>query len=410
MPHVNDTAKLTGSWFCPGLPASGEEGVGGEVVVSNRAGEQLVGRFSVLTPDGVAATQDFTVEPWSRNTIDVVGAGDRAVRECRRRTRRWGRPRRAAGAPPGRRFGGPVLQRHVRHVVPRRRVHRRRQRGVAHPVEPVRRRGDRPVDVRHRVGRVVTVGVPRLPDPAALGEGDPARRDSVPATSRSSPSRSPRRAGGSCSGGRSTTSAAGGSATRSRSPPRRRGTSSGSPTASRATASPRRTRSTTRPMPTSRSTPCSSVCRSRRTSAGSRRSPFRHAGWSCSTRPTSSSPERCRTGVMPSSSRRWPTPSIVVERVLTRPADDSVATTVVVGAPPREDGFVATQWHLGIGPADADDRPRSWSTTSTTSREPSRSRPSARAARRAIEGLSDIPIGPGAVITIDLAAPDALEP
>ena len=71
MPHVNDTAKLTGSWFCPGLPASGEEGVGGEVVVSNRAGEQLVGRFSVLSPDGVAATQDFTVEPWSRNTIDV---------------------------------------------------------------------------------------------------------------------------------------------------------------------------------------------------------------------------------------------------------------------------------------------------------------------------------------------------
>ena len=71
MPHVNDTDKLTGSWFCPGVPASGEEGVGGEVVVSNRAGDQLVGRFSVLTPDGVAATQDFTVEPWSRNTIDV---------------------------------------------------------------------------------------------------------------------------------------------------------------------------------------------------------------------------------------------------------------------------------------------------------------------------------------------------
>jgi len=28
MPHVNDTDKLTGSWFCPGVPASGEEGVG----------------------------------------------------------------------------------------------------------------------------------------------------------------------------------------------------------------------------------------------------------------------------------------------------------------------------------------------------------------------------------------------
>ncbi len=71
MPHVNDTDKLTSSWFCPGLPASGEDGVGGEVVVSNRAGEQLVGRFNVLTPDGVAATQDFTVEPWSQDTIDI---------------------------------------------------------------------------------------------------------------------------------------------------------------------------------------------------------------------------------------------------------------------------------------------------------------------------------------------------
>ena len=57
MPHVNDTDKLTGSWFCPGVPASGEEGVGGEVVVANRAGERLVGRFSVLTPEGLAATK-----------------------------------------------------------------------------------------------------------------------------------------------------------------------------------------------------------------------------------------------------------------------------------------------------------------------------------------------------------------
>ncbi len=109
-----------------------------------------------------------------------LGAGHRAVRECRRRTRRWRRPRRAARHPPGRELGGPVLQRHVRHVVPRRRLHRRRQCGVAHPDEPVRRRGDRAVDVRHRVGRIVAVGVPRLPDPAALGEGDPDRRTRRP--------------------------------------------------------------------------------------------------------------------------------------------------------------------------------------------------------------------------------------
>lgn len=71
MPSVSDTAALTRSWFCPGVPASGEDGVGGEVIVANRADEQLVGRFSILTPDGLATEQDFVVEPWSRSTIDV---------------------------------------------------------------------------------------------------------------------------------------------------------------------------------------------------------------------------------------------------------------------------------------------------------------------------------------------------
>ena len=39
MPSVSDTDVLTGSWFCPGVPASGEDGVGGEIVVANRDAE-----------------------------------------------------------------------------------------------------------------------------------------------------------------------------------------------------------------------------------------------------------------------------------------------------------------------------------------------------------------------------------
>jgi hypothetical protein len=61
MPAVSDNAALTGSWFCPGVPASGEDGVGGEVVVANRDDEQLVGRFTVLTPDGIGASEALTV-------------------------------------------------------------------------------------------------------------------------------------------------------------------------------------------------------------------------------------------------------------------------------------------------------------------------------------------------------------
>src|SRR5215203_6360360 len=71
MPHVNSSDMLTGSWFCPGVPASGEEGVGGEVIVSNRDSEELVGRFTVLTPEGATGGQGFSVAPWSRSTIDV---------------------------------------------------------------------------------------------------------------------------------------------------------------------------------------------------------------------------------------------------------------------------------------------------------------------------------------------------
>lgn len=71
MPAVSDNEALTGSWFCPGVPATDEDGVGGAVVVANRDDEQLVGSFTILTPDGVGASESLVVEPWARTTIDV---------------------------------------------------------------------------------------------------------------------------------------------------------------------------------------------------------------------------------------------------------------------------------------------------------------------------------------------------
>ncbi len=70
MPAVGVSGSLTGSWFCPGVPTSGE-GAGGSVVVSNRDGAQIVGRYLVLTEDGAVAEEDFTVGPWTQTTIDV---------------------------------------------------------------------------------------------------------------------------------------------------------------------------------------------------------------------------------------------------------------------------------------------------------------------------------------------------
>jgi hypothetical protein len=101
-------------------------------------------------------------------------------------------------------------------------------------------------------------------------------------------------------------------------------------------------------------------------------------------------------------------PSIVVERAITRPAGDSVATSVVVGAPNRDDGFVATQWHLGIGPSVATSEAlivynvdNADAAITIEALGPGGPTP--------IEGLTDIPIGPGAVITIPLESAEALD-
>jgi hypothetical protein len=74
MPAVGASGSLTGSWYCPGVPTDGGEGVGGEVIVSNGEAAQVVGRYQVLTEDGVVAEQPFTVGSWSQTRIDVDAA------------------------------------------------------------------------------------------------------------------------------------------------------------------------------------------------------------------------------------------------------------------------------------------------------------------------------------------------
>jgi hypothetical protein len=101
-------------------------------------------------------------------------------------------------------------------------------------------------------------------------------------------------------------------------------------------------------------------------------------------------------------------PTVVVERVLTRPVGDSFVTTVVQGAPPRPDGFVANRWHIGVGPSvptedalivyNVDNEQATVTIEAVGPGGPS-----------AIPSLTDIPLGPGAVITIDLTTDDALD-
>jgi hypothetical protein len=96
-------------------------------------------------------------------------------------------------------------------------------------------------------------------------------------------------------------------------------------------------------------------------------------------------------------------PTVVVERVMTRPAGDGVATSVLLGARPRPDGYVANRWHVGIGAdepttdalvvynVDQADASVTVSAVGPDGPEP-------------VPSLTDIPIGPGQVATIDLEA------
>jgi hypothetical protein len=101
--------------------------------------------------------------------------------------------------------------------------------------------------------------------------------------------------------------------------------------------------------------------------------------------------------------------SIVVERILTRRAGDSVATSVVMGAPPRiNDGYVASRWHLGIGPTvpapaalvvyNVDNVDGTLTIEAVGPGGPS-----------AIPSLTEVPIGAGQVITVDLVDPGVLD-
>jgi hypothetical protein len=71
MPAVPPPGGLTGSWFCAGVPASGEEGIGGEVVVANRSDEPLHARLTVLGEVGDDVVQELDVAAHDRAVVDV---------------------------------------------------------------------------------------------------------------------------------------------------------------------------------------------------------------------------------------------------------------------------------------------------------------------------------------------------
>jgi hypothetical protein len=407
MPAIDDTAALTGSWFCPGVPASGEDGVGGEVVISNRASERLVGRFSVLTSDGEAIDQEVAVEPWSRTVIDVDAfattsfasvvveldgggglveqrafhpAGD-SVTPCANNTSdEWFladgftvdgsvetliltnpyddtasvnlKFATAAGESTPAAFQGfTVPPRSVR-TIPIAELGARDEAVIA--VEVAAQRGRLVVGrAQHylgggRLGYGITLAAPALRDQWWFADGE--RGNGV-------------------------------------------------------------TETFAIYNPTDTDVEVDAVFLGLPIDAAyGDTAPIDVPAHQVVVFDPS---DEAVAGPLPDGRHATvfstlADPSIVVERILTRPAGDSVATSVVLGAPPRDDGYVASRWHIGIGPSEP--TPAALVIYNVDNVEGTITIQSVGPAGPTdVASLTDIPIGPGAVITVDLVDTEVLD-
>lgn len=71
MPAAPVRTTLSTTWYCPGVPASGEADSGGEIMIANADDAELQVHLSLLGVEGEPVIQDATVAPRSRTTIDV---------------------------------------------------------------------------------------------------------------------------------------------------------------------------------------------------------------------------------------------------------------------------------------------------------------------------------------------------
>jgi hypothetical protein len=71
MPAAPEPGGLSATWFCPGVPATGEDGVGGEVVIANSRDVELSATLSLLGEEAAAVEQVVAVAPRSRAVLDV---------------------------------------------------------------------------------------------------------------------------------------------------------------------------------------------------------------------------------------------------------------------------------------------------------------------------------------------------
>jgi hypothetical protein len=71
MPSAPTADRLTESWFCPGVPATGVEGVEGSVVIVNRSPERRVGSVLVYNETAENRRLALDLDPWASSFVDL---------------------------------------------------------------------------------------------------------------------------------------------------------------------------------------------------------------------------------------------------------------------------------------------------------------------------------------------------
>ncbi len=72
MPAAPTTVGLTETWFCPGVPATGVDGIGGEIVIANRTAELMLGSVLVVNDQNASTRLELAVSGWSAATVDLA--------------------------------------------------------------------------------------------------------------------------------------------------------------------------------------------------------------------------------------------------------------------------------------------------------------------------------------------------
>jgi hypothetical protein len=74
MPAVPTAKAVTSTWFCPGVPATGAAGTGGDVVVANAGDQPLTGRITFMAGEGQAVEVPLSVPPYQKAAVSAAAS------------------------------------------------------------------------------------------------------------------------------------------------------------------------------------------------------------------------------------------------------------------------------------------------------------------------------------------------